>query len=153
MLSAIRPYNEKPLTPQEFEVRARAYFTTCEVAGTPPTKTGLAYYTGFRNSADLDLHRCAEGWCDYIQPALTFVAMQYEMRLILPGATGCMFALKNIDNWTDRQTVALEDTTPGGKPASAIETHLTRLQEMKAVAATLDQAAAPMALPDGTVDA
>lgn len=131
MLSAIRVYHNKPDTPQEFELRAHEYFDECASLKKRPLMTGLAYYTGFSSTATMRSWAMLPDNGDAVKAAITFVAMFYEELLTETGSSGCTFALKNIDGWTDKQTVALETSAEAVAPVSAVILHTQRIAAMR----------------------
>lgn len=74
----------------------------CDRAPERPTVTGLALFLGFDSKQSLYDYKKKEEFSYPIKRALSVVENAYENALMSQGATGAIFALKNME-WTDKQ--------------------------------------------------
>ena len=75
-----------------------------------PTITGLAYALGFESRQSMYDYEKNDKYSYTIKRARLRIASQYERNLSNPKvpAGGSIFALKNIDDWKDKQDVSVD---------------------------------------------
>lgn len=97
-------------SPEAMQAKIDAYFTACEVSEKTYTITGLALALD-TNRETLCNYEERDEFFDTIKRAKMRVEEFYEGRLVHPGPTGSIFALKNF-GWKDNQTVSGDPLNP-----------------------------------------
>lgn len=114
-------------SPEELQSRIIEYFesylpqgestTPDPVLGYKPTVSGLGIWLGFSDRQSLydyaKRKKDKEVFACIVKKAIYYIEMQYEQLLESKGATGAIFALKNM-GWRDKTEVqqTVIDTTP-----------------------------------------
>ena len=97
---------KKPLkfkTAQELQDKINAYFEECKLKEIPLSITGLALALD-TNRQTLINYQDKDGYENIVDRAKLMIENAYEIRLIVNGRSGDIFALKNF-GWTDRQEI------------------------------------------------
>lgn len=99
--------------PEAFDKAVEEYFTTCEIAKTNPTWTGLALHLGFESRQSLQDYKTQDGFSYPIKKALAKIEENYEQGLFSRNPAGAIFALKNF-GWKDKQEIDQNTKHSGG---------------------------------------
>ena len=90
-------------SPKKMQTKVDEYFDSTDTY----TITGLTYFLGFATRKSLSDYDKKESFKEIVQRAKLRVAKYYEEQLVKGKVAGSIFALKNIDGWTDRQELAV----------------------------------------------
>jgi len=88
---------------EELQEQIEQYFKSCTESKTPVTITGLALALDTTRETLMDYQNDDE-FSDTIKRAKLRIENAYELRLILNGRSGDIFALKNF-GWKDKQEI------------------------------------------------
>ena len=104
--SAIDKYFEEAVPKRCIDDNGETY-----VIFNAPTITGLAYALGFESRQSMYDYEQRESTSYTIKRARLRIANQYEQNLSNPRVrpAGAIFALKNIDSWTDKKEVTVDN--------------------------------------------
>lgn len=95
---------DKQYTPEEFDIKVQAYFSSCIEQKKVPTKGGLALYLDLTRESLGDYESKYEEYSDTIKKAYTLIEEEWVQRLAGNNVAGTIFYLKNAfaKYWRDK---------------------------------------------------